>query len=133
MSKKMVTAVIVAFVMFSALGYLVHGYLLADAYGRFPNLWRTATDTTKHMPFILLANLVTAVAFVWIYERGRQDKSFLGQGIRYGIAMAALVPAGKFLTYYATQPIPHSLALHQILFDGIAIVLTSIVVAWIYR
>jgi len=133
MSKKMVTAVIVAFVMFSALGYLVHGYLLADAYGRFPNLWRTTADSTKHMPFILLANLVTAVAFVWIYERGRQEKSFLGQGLRYGIAMAALVPAAKFITYYAIQPIPHSIALHQILFDGIAIVLTAVVVAWIEK
>ncbi|MFI5232927.1 MAG: hypothetical protein ACHQSE_10510 [Gemmatimonadales bacterium] len=133
MSKKFVIAVIVAFVLFSGLGYLVHGYLLADAYGHFPNLWRTADETTKHMPFLLFANLVTAVAFVWIYERGRQDKPFLGQGIRYGIAMAALVPAAKFITYYAIQPIPHSIALHQILFDGAAIVLTSLVVAWIYK
>ena len=133
MSKKMVTAVVVAFVMFSALGYLVHGYLLADAYGRLPNLWRTTADSAKHMPFILIANLVMAIPFVWIYERGRQDKPFLGQGIRYGIAMAALVPAGKFIAYYAIQPIPHSIALHQILFDGVAIVLTSIVVARIYK
>jgi hypothetical protein len=133
MSRKFAIAVVVAFVLFSGLGYLVHGYLLADAYGRFPSLWRTADETTKHMPFILVANLVTAIAFVWIYERGRQDKPFLGQGIRFGIAMAALVPAAKFITYYAIQPIPHSIALHQILFDGAAIVLTSLVVAWIYK
>jgi peptidoglycan hydrolase CwlO-like protein len=38
MSKKFIIAVIVAFVMFSGLGYLVHGYILADAYGRYPNL-----------------------------------------------------------------------------------------------
>ena len=133
MSKKFLIAVAVAFVLLSGLGYLVHGYLLADAYGRFPNLWRSADETTKHMPFVLLANLITAAALVWIYERGRQDKPFLGQGIRFGIAMAALVPAAKFITYYAIQPIPHSIALHQILFDGAAIVLTSIVVAWIYR
>jgi hypothetical protein len=74
-----------------------------------------------------------AVPFVWIYERGRQDKPFMGQGIRYGVAMAALVPAGKFSTYYAIQPIPHGIALHQILFDGIAIVLTAVMVAWIEK
>ncbi|MGH7653800.1 MAG: hypothetical protein ACREN6_03970 [Gemmatimonadaceae bacterium] len=133
MNKKFITAVVVAFVMFTALGYLVHGYLLADDYGRFPNLWRTAAETTKHMPFILLANLVMAVAFVWIYQQGHQNKSFVMQGLRYGIAMAALVPAGKFITYFAIQPIPHSIALHQILFDGAAIVLTSLVVARIYK
>ena len=133
MSRTFTVAVIVAFVMFSGLGYLVHGYILADAYGHFPALWRSPADGAKHMPFIAVANLVMAIPFVWIYERGRQDKPFLGQGIRYGIAMAALVPAGKFITYYAIQPIPHSIALHQILFDGVAIVLTSIVVAWIYK
>jgi len=133
MSRKYILAVVVAFVLLSGLGYLVHGYLLADAYGRFPNLWRSADETTKHMPYVLLANLITAAALVWIYERGRQDKPFLGQGIRFGIAMAALVPAAKFITYYAIQPIPHSIALHQILFDGAVIVLTSIVVAWIEK
>ena len=133
MSKQFAIAVVVAFVMFSGLGYLVHGYILADAYGRFPALWRSADETAKHMPFILIANLVMAIPFVWIYERGRQDKPFMGQGIRYGIAMAALVPAGKFITYYAIQPIPHSIALHQILFDGAAMVLTAVVVAWIEK
>jgi len=132
-SQKFVIAVAVAFVMFSGLGYLVHGYILAHAYGHYPNLWRSAEETAKHMPFILIANLVMAIPFVWIYERGRQDKPFMGQGIRYGIAMAALVPAGKFITYYAIQPIPHSIALHQILFDGVAIVLTAVVVARIYK
>jgi hypothetical protein len=133
MTKKFGIAVAVAFVMFSGLGYLVHGYLLEPAYIHLPNLWRTADETAKHMPFILIANLTMAIPFVWIYERGRQDKPFLGQGVRYGIAMAALVPAGKFITYYAITPIPHSLALHQILFDGIAMVLTAVVVAWIYK
>ena len=133
MSKKFVIAVIVAFVLFTGLGYLVHGYLLEGAYSHLANLWRSVDDTAKHMPFLLLANLVTAIAFVWIYERGRQEKPFLGQGIRFGIAMAALVPAAKFITYYAIQPIPHALALHQILFDGIAIVITAVLVAFIYK
>lgn len=133
MSKQFTLAVLAAFVLFSGLGYLVHGYLLSGAYSHYPNLFRDADETAKHMPFLLFANLVTAVPFVWIYERGRQDKPFLGQGIRYGIAMAALVPAAKFITYYAIQPIAHGLALHQILFDGAAIVIIAVVVARIYK
>ncbi len=133
MSKKFGIASAVAFVLFSAFGYLVHGYILADAYGMYPNLWRTLADSNKHMPFILIANIVTAIPFVWIYERGRQDKPWFGQGLRYGIAMAALVPAAKFITYYAIQPISHAVALHQILFDGVAIVVIAIVVARIYK
>ncbi len=133
MTKQFIIAVVVAFVLFSGLGYLVHGYLLDDAYNRYPAIWRTMEDTNRHMPFILIANLVTAVPFVWIYERGKQDKPWLGQGLRYGVAMAALVPAAKFITYYAIQPIAHGLALHQILFDSAAIVVIAIVVARIYK
>jgi hypothetical protein len=133
MSKKFIIASVVSFVLFCGLGYLVHGYILADAYGHYPALWRTADDAAKHMPFIIIANLAMAIPFAWIYERGRTDAPWMGQGLRYGIAMAALVPAGKFITYYAIQPISHSLALHQILFDGVAIVITSLVVARIYK
>jgi hypothetical protein len=132
MSRKFVIATIAAFVMFAGFGYLVHGYLLAHAYGHLPNLWRAGDDASKHMPFIIAADFIMAIAFVWIYERGRQDKPFLGQGIRYGIAMALLVPVGKFMTYWAIQPIPHRVVLHQILGDGVAIVIVAVVVAWIY-
>jgi hypothetical protein len=133
MSKKFIIASVVSFVLFSGLGYLVHGYILAGAYGQYPELWRTADETAKHMPFILIANLTMAIPFAWIYERGRNDKPWFGQGLRYGIAMAALVPAGKFITYYAIQPISHTLTLHQILFDGVAIIITAIIVARIYK
>jgi hypothetical protein len=133
MTKQFIIAVVVAFVLFSGLGYLVHGVLLNDAYGMYPNLWRSVDESAKHMPFILIANLVTAVPFVWIYERGKQDKPWLGQGVRYGVAMAALVPAGRFITYYAIQPIGHGLALHQILFDGAATVVIAVIVARIYK
>ena len=133
MTKKFGIAAAVAFVMFSGLGYLVHGYILAGEYGHYPNLWRTAEETAKHMPFVLIANVTMAIPFAWIYERGRTEKPWFGQGLRYGIAMAALVPAAKFITYYAIQPIAHELALHQILLDGAAIVLIALVVARIYK
>lgn len=133
MSKKFIIATVVSFVLFSGLGYLVHGYILDHAYSHYPDLFRTADASAKHMPFILIANLVMAVPFAWIYERGRTDAPWMGQGLRYGIAMAALVPAGRFITYYAIQPISHDLALHQILLDGAAIIVTSLVVARIYK
>ena len=133
MTKKFAIASVAAFVLFSGLGYLNHGYILQHAYSHYPSLFRTIDDSASHMPFILIANLVMAIPFAWIYERGRTDTPWMGQGLRYGIAMAALVPAGKFITYYAIQPINHGLALHQILLDGAAIVITALVVARIYK
>lgn len=133
MSKKFIGAVVAAFALITAFGYLLHGYLLSDAYNALPNLMRTADDGAKHMPYLLFAQFVIAVALVWIYERGRQEKPWMGQGIRFGIAMAAFGPAARFVIMWAVQQEPHQLAIHQICGDSIALLITSVVVARIYK
>jgi len=133
MSKKFVTAVVAAFVLITAFGYLLHGYLLSDAYSHLPNLMRNPDDGMKHMPYIFVGQFITAAALVWIYERGRQDKPWMGQGVRFGIAMAAFGPAARFLIMWAVQQEPHQLALHQILGESAALLITSVVVARIYK
>jgi hypothetical protein len=131
-SKKFIGAVVAAFVLITAFGYLPHGYLLAGTYADLPNLMRTADDGMRHMPYIFVGQFITAVALVWIYERGRQDKPWMGQGIRFGIAMAAFGPAAKFLIMWAVQQEPHQLAIHQICGESLALLITSMVVARIY-
>ena len=133
MSKKFLGAVVAAFVLITAFGYLLHGYLLSGEYNALPNLMRTAEDGAKHMPYLLCAQLIIAVALVWIYERGRQDKPWMGQGIRFGIAMAAFGPAARFVIMWAVQQEPHQLAIHQICGDSVALLITSVVVARIYK
>ncbi len=133
MSKKSVIATIAAFVLLSGFGYLVHGYLLTDEYSRLPNLMRTVDDSAKHFPYLMIAQLLAAMSLVWIYERGRNESPWLGQGIRFGIAAAIFAPTVKFLTYYAVQPEPHTLALHQMAGEGIAMLIVCIVVARIYK
>jgi hypothetical protein len=133
MSKRFIGAVVAAFVLITAFGYLLHGYLLSGEYNGLPNLMRTADDGATHMPFLLCAQLVIAVSLVWIYERGRQEKPWMGQGIRFGVAMAAFGPAARFIIMWAVQREPHQLAIHQILGEGIALLITSVVVARIYK
>ena len=133
MSKKFVIASIAAFVLLVGSGYLVHGVWIAPEYSQLPNLMRTAEAGAKHMPYLMIAQLLAALSRVWIYERGRQEKPWMGQGIRFGIAAAIFAPTVKFITYYAVQNEPHTLALHQIIGEGIAMVVICVVVARIYK
>lgn len=133
MSKRFVIASIVAFVLLVGTGYLVHGMLLHDAYSHVPWLMRSGDDAAKHFPFIFIAQILAALSLVWIYERGRSDKPWMGQGLRFGIAAAIFAPVVKFLQYYAVQQEPHSLALHQMLFEGAAMVIVCLGVAFVYR
>ena len=133
MIKKLVISVIVIFIVSMALGFLVHGLLLAQKYAQLPGLFRQGQDAENYFPYMLLAHVFLAAGFVWIYVKGKENKPFLIQGIRYGTAIAVLTTVPTYLIYYAVQPMPGMLVFQQIALDTISVVLMGIVVAWLNR
>jgi cation transporter-like permease len=133
MTWKFIISVIVTFVMLFALGWLVHGGLLNADYARLPNLMRPMSEVRGNILFMFAAQLSTAIAFVWIYRKGKEDKPWLTQGVRYGIAVAFLVTIPVNLVHYAVMPFPLDFALKAMVLDGLSIVLVGAVVAWINR
>jgi hypothetical protein len=129
MSKRFWISVVVVFVMSMALGFTVHGLLLAHDYGQRASLFRSPADQQRHFPFMLVAHALTSLGLVWIYSRGKEDKPPLVQGVRFGLAMAMVMVVPKYLIYWVVQPMPHVVALKQIGFDTIGIVLIGIVIA----
>jgi hypothetical protein len=116
-----------------AIGYFVHGILLRENYAQLAGMFRPERDGASYLVYILLAHVFFAVGFVWIYLKGREDKPFLMQGVRYGVAIAVLMTIPTYLIYYAVQPMPGTLVIKQIVFDSIGIVLLGIVVAWLNK
>ena len=129
MSKRFLISVVVVFVMSMALGFTIHGLLLAQDYGQLSSLFRSPADQQRHFPFMLVAHALASLGLVWIYSRGREGKPPLAQGVRFGLAMAMVMVVPKYLIYWVVQPMPHVVALKQIGFDTIGIVLIGIVVA----
>jgi hypothetical protein len=133
MNKKFFVAWVVIFVVWMAGGFVVHGALLHRDYSSLPNLMRSETDAQKYFPLMILAHIFLAGAFAWIYARGVEGKPWLGQGVRFGIAVAFLTVVPTYMIYYVVQPMPGGLVLKQIVFDGILVVLLGIVAAFLYR
>jgi uncharacterized BrkB/YihY/UPF0761 family membrane protein len=133
MIKKRVISVIVIFILSMAIGFLVHATLLAPRYAQLANLFRQGQDAENYFPYMLLAHVFLAVGFVWIYVKGQENKPFLLQGIRYGVAVAVLTTIPTYLIYYAVQPMPGTLVFQQIMLDTIGVVLMGIAVAWLNR
>jgi hypothetical protein len=133
MKGKFVLAWVVAFVVWMAGSFVVHGMLLHDEYGKLPNLFRPEAEAQSHFPLMLLAHVLMAGAFVWIYSRGIENRPWLGQGIRFGVAIALFACVPTYTIYYVVQPMPGSLVVRQILFDGILVVVVAIATAWVYR
>jgi hypothetical protein len=133
MRGKFFLAWVVAFVVSMIGGFVVHGTLLAPEYQKLTNLFRSETDAQAHFPWMLLAHVILAGAFVWIYARGIEARPWLGQGVRYGIAVAFLTAVPMYLIYYAVQPMPGAVVVRQIIFDSLLWVIVGIATAWVYR
>ena len=113
--------------------FVVHGVLLSTDYMQLTSLFRTEADAQKYFPLMVLAHVILAGAFVWIYARGVEAKPWLAQGVRFGIAVALLTIVPSYLIYFVVQPMPASVVIKQIVFDGILLVILGIIVAWLYR
>ena len=65
--------------------------------------------------------------------QGKEDKPWLTQGIRFGIAVACLTVIPTYLIYHVVTPVPLALAIKQIVFDTIRVLLMGVVLAWINK
>jgi hypothetical protein len=133
MNRRFVVAWLAVFIGWMVGSFVVHGTLLHDDYARLPHLFRPEAEAQRYFPLLVLAHVIMAGAFVWIYARGVENTPWIGQGLRYGIAVALLGLVPTYLIYYVVQPLPGSLPLKQIVFDTILVVLLGMLVAFLYR
>lgn len=133
MNKKFFIAWIVIFVAWMAGSFVVHGVLLHDDYANVPSLFRAEAEMQKYFPLMVLAHIIFAGAFVWIYSRGVEAKPWLPQGARFGLAIMFLTIVPTNMIYYVVQPMPGAVVVKQIVFDGILILILGVITAFLYR
>ena len=131
--KRAILAFVVSLVIYTMSNFVIHGVLLQPLYQQTPQLVRTPQDGAAHMPFLLLSFVVFTLAFVWIYARGVEAKAWLGQGIRYGLAIWLIATVSRYLIYFAIQPWSPTVVAAQIGLELITTLLVSIVLAALYR
>jgi len=132
MTRKCIVSAVAMFVMAWALSFVVHGVLLGADYSVTPGM-RPPAEAQAIIGYLILAQAVFGVAFAWVYMQGRNDKPWLAQGMRFGLAVAALTVIPTYLIYHVVTPVPLILAIKQIVFDTIRVVLMGVVLAWINR
>jgi hypothetical protein len=133
MNTKFVISAVAVFVVAMLLGFVVHGLLLHKEYAQLPNLMRSEEAAMKLFGLMVIAHIIYAVGFTWIYMRGREAKPWLGQGARFGLAVALVAVIPFYIIYYVVMPFPSDLVAQQIVYDTIGTVILGIVVAWINR
>jgi hypothetical protein len=131
--KRFFGASAAVFLVGMTMGFLIHGQLLEADYQNLGSVMRSTHDAQAHFPFLALAFVFFALAFVWLYARGVEEKPWLGQGLRFGLATWLFGAVSVFLTYYAVEPLPGSLVAKQITYELVDFILLGIVAAAVYR
>lgn len=134
MNKQFILSVVVLFIVTFAFGFLIHGVLLGDDYKALTNLMRPEEEQMSLFHFMALAHLFIAIGLTWVYRMGREtDKDWKGQGARFGIAVALLAVIPTYMIYYVVQQTPEALAIKQISFETVGLVITGMVTAFMNR
>jgi len=135
MNKRFALAWLVLFIAWFLGSFVVHGVLLHNDYMELTksNLFRKPEEAQAFFPLMILAHIFLSGAFVWIYARGAEAKPWLGQGLRFAIAVIFLTTLPLYLIYYVVQPMPGAVVAKQIIFDGILVLILGAIVAFMYR
>ena len=90
--------VIVIFILSFTGSYVIHGKLLVADYATLP-IYRAVGEIK--LPWIVLGHLCLAIGAAWIYAKGVEPKLWLGQGLRFGLALWLVVSVPSFFISYA--------------------------------
>jgi len=132
MDKKYILSVLLIFVVSMVLGFVTHGWALADAYNA-TNLFRDAAVQESMIHWMLIAHIILAAAFVALYRKGVEDKPWMGQGVRFGLLIALIAYVPIYLIYYVVLPMPEMLVFRQAAYETINTMILGLAVAWMYR
>jgi hypothetical protein len=131
--KKLVMAVVAVYIVLMATNYLVHSVWLAPDYDAIPLSHRSLEGIQHRFWAMLVGQFFFSAMFAYIYTRGRENKPWMVQGIRYGILVAFLTVIPTSLGEYVVYIIPYMLAIKWMVAGGIQLIIVGLVVAAIYK
>jgi hypothetical protein len=132
MDKRFWISGVVMTIATALLGFVVHGLLLADDYNTLVGtVMRSPQEANGMMHWMLLADACIGFAMTWIYRQGIGPSATLGQGVRFGIAVAFLTVIPQFLIYWVVTKMPAGIVHKQLIFDSLRMVALGVLVAYL--
>ena len=129
--KRLLLAIVVAFAIVFGTNFLIHGFWLNSDYEATKQLWRTESEMQSHFPWMLLAQLLSAVTFVIIWAKGFAGRD-IATGITFGLLMGMSQQVWAIMNH-VVMPIPGALATKWFLAGVVQAILLGIVTALIYK
>jgi len=131
---RVVTTIVVGFLVSQVLAALVHGFLLARDYEPFEGtLLRAARGQSTppwQMLFLPVAHLSFISAMVWMYARLQIGGSPMARGLTLGVLGWLIGQVPLWLLWYAEQPWPGGLVVKQLGLELLSSLIIGLAIAF---
>jgi len=135
-TKKLIGAVVVAFIILFIAGFMVHNVWLGATYRQMREAGFSfrEEDAIRHRLLgVWVSDALYSILFVLVYAKGREEKPWVGQGIRYGILATLFTVVPSTINDYVVYDMPHSLALDWMVAGLITLTLMGLATAAILK
>lgn len=133
-TKRWLLASVAVLVVIAVLEFVIHGVLLSDLYKQTASIWRPQKDMQQAVWIFWIGYLVFAPLFALIYVKGyEKGKPGLGQGLRFGFYVGAMLSVMNSFGWYVLLPIPLALAFYWFVATLAVYVAAGAAVGWVYR
>jgi hypothetical protein len=130
---RVAAAAVAAWLLYMAMGYLVHGVLLADLYREYSAVMRPEADANAILPVNFGVVLIGFFAFAYAYAKGFEGGSGLQEGLRFGVLVAIMLCAFVTIWQYMVWPATPRLLTAWLIDYVVEFALYGMVVGVIYR
>ena len=132
--KKFWIAFVVIFILTSALGFVVHGIWIAPDYEKLIGVMRSNEEQESMIHFMVIAHLFYAFGLCWVYRMGHDaSKAWVGQGVRFGIAIAVLIWIPVYLIYHTVAMFPMAVVIKQIIGEVVSSLIVGLTLAFMHK
>ena len=95
---------------------------------------RSNEEQESLIHFMVIAHLFYAFGLCWVYRMGHDgSKAWLGQGVRFGIAIAVLIWIPVYLIYHTVAMFPMAVVIKQIIGEVASSLIVGLTLAFMHK
>ena len=123
---------VAVYVAMQAIGFVIHGVLMTDAYNEMGDVFRPQEVIDSMMGIMLVSSAVGLFLFCYIFTKGYEGKGIM-EGVRYGALMGLFLGIPTSIDAYVIYPITQELAMIWLASSVIGLAIGGAVFAAIYK
>src|SRR6266566_8153002 len=132
-TKRLILAVVVAFVVLWVTNFLIHGVWMTPDYRATQQLWRTDAEMQSHMAWMLGAQFLFVITFVILWAKGFASHTRnVACAVGYSLLMG-LFSGVWAIIMYVVVPMPGSIAAKWFFAGIVQTILLGLVTFFVYK